>query len=148
MSGLEIRRILVPTDFSATSEKALRYALDLARKFSAEVTLLHVFDERVVKNIFHIHQLSPEKAREEMLDSAKERLRRLAETVDTTGVPIDTRYEEGLPPRVVQETAEEIAADLIVLGTHGETGLSHLLYGTTAEGVVRGAPCPVLTVNP
>jgi nucleotide-binding universal stress UspA family protein len=148
MSEFAIGRILVPTDFSRTSERALRYAIGLARAFGSEITLLHVFDTRVVENVFHIHQLTPERAREEMQRSAEERMDRLRESAGTEGVPVAVRYAEGLPPRVVQETAEEIRADLIVMGTHGETGLAQLLYGATAEGVVRGAPCPVLTVNP
>ena len=136
------------TDFSTISGKAFRYACVLARTFGSEITILHVFDSRVVENIFHIHQLTPERARAEMLRSAEERMAKLIEETEVGEVPLTTRYEEGLPPRVVREMAEEIDADLIVMGTHGETGLSQLLYGTTAEGVVRGASCPVLTVNP
>lgn len=148
MSPLAIERILVPTDFSATSEKAVRYAVEMARVFSAEVVLLHVFDERVVDNIYHIHELSPERARAEMRKSAEKSMAALMEADWAGGVPMSARYAEGLPPVAVKDAAAEVDADLVVMGTHGRTGITHLLYGSTAEGVVRGAPCPVLTVNP
>jgi nucleotide-binding universal stress UspA family protein len=148
MSPIKMERILVPTDFSDQSQKAFLYAVEMARLFEAEIVLLHVFDQRVVNDVFHIHQLPPEEARQEMLRRAEERMETFSILDEAKGIPLRTRFEEGIPPQVVQETAEEIEADLIVIGTHGETGLTHLLYGTTAEGVVRGAPCPVLTVNP
>ncbi|MHC4473332.1 MAG: universal stress protein, partial [Planctomycetota bacterium] len=72
MSSFRLSRILVPTDFSEYSERAFRYAVNLARVFSAEIVLLHVLDTRVVENIYHIHELSPEKARSEMRLSAEQ----------------------------------------------------------------------------
>jgi universal stress protein A len=148
MSPLEIARILVPTDFSAPSEKAVRYGVELARVFSSEIVLLHVLDTRVVDNIYHIHELSPERARAEMRRSAEKAMAALVAADWAEGVRIVTRFVEGLPPIAVKEVAEEVKADLVVMGTHGRTGITQLLYGSTAEGVVRGAPCPVLTVNP
>lgn len=148
MSALKIERILVPTDFSPTSEKAVRYAVELARVFSSEVVLLHVFDTRIVDNIYHIHELSPERARTEMQKSAEKSMAALTEADWAAGVPLVPRYVEGLPSVAVKDVAAEVGADLVVMGTHGRTGITQLLYGSTAEGVVRGAPCPVLTVNP
>ena len=142
------KRILMPTDFSSCAEKALRYAVGLARVFSSRITVLHVFDDRVVNSLYNLRKLSPEVAREEMLKTAKKRMKKLMKADFVSGLKLQARYAEGFPPRVVQEVAEEIGADLIVMGTHGDTGLAQLLYGSTAEGVVRGAPCPVLTVNP
>ena len=148
MCALEIKRVLVPTDFSPTSEKAVRYAVDLAKAFGAEVVLLHVFDSRVVENIYHIHQLSPERAREEMQRSAEHEMGKLLSADWGAGVALTARYAEGVPPICVKEEAEAVSADLIVMGTHGRTGIAHLLYGSTAQGVAHGAPCPVLTINP
>ena len=143
-----MERILAPTDFSQTSEKAFRYAADLARLFDAEIIILHVFDSRVAENIYHIHQMSAEKAREEMQRSAEESVAKILGTKEAEGLRISTRYAEGIPANVVREEAAEVGADRIVMGTHGQTGITQLLYGSTAEGVVHGAPCPVLTVNP
>lgn len=148
MSPLTIRRILAPTDFSPRAEKAVRYAFDLARVFSSEVILLHVFDARVVENIYHIHHLSPDRAREEMRRSAEQAMAAITGADWASGVQAVARYAEGLPPIVVKQLAAEVQADLIVMGTQGGTGLTQLLYGSTAEGVLRSAPCPVLTVNP
>jgi nucleotide-binding universal stress UspA family protein len=105
-------------------------------------------DTRVVDNIYNIHQLSPERAREQMRKSSETAMEPLLAADFAEGVTVTATYTEGIPPVEVKEVAERIAADLIVMGTHGKTGLSHLLYGTTSEGVLRGAPCPVLTVNP
>ena len=148
MSPLKLSKILVPTDFSGHAEKAFRYACDCARLFDADLFLLHVFDTRVVDNIYHIHQLTPEAARREMRISAERSVERFRALEEAAGIRITPLFEEGIPQIEVKRVAAEIGADLIVMGTHGTTGLTQLLYGTTAEGVVRGAPCPVLTINP
>jgi len=148
MGSLVIQRILAPTDFSSCAEKAFRYAAGFARTFDSEIVLLHVFDNRVINSLYNLRKLSPEVAREEMLKTAKKRMKKLMKVDFAKGLSLSAHYAEGFPPSVVQETAEELGADLIVMGTHGDTGLAQLLYGSTAEGVVRGAPCPVLTVNP
>ena len=148
MSPLKLNKILVPTDFSGHSEKAFRYACECATVFDADIFLLHVFDTRVVDNVYHIHQLTPDAARKEMRASAEQSVKRFSALDEAKGVRITPLYEEGIPQIEVKRVAVEIAADLIVMGTHGTTGLTQLLYGTTAEGVVRGAPCPVLTINP
>jgi nucleotide-binding universal stress UspA family protein len=148
MSPLKLKRILMPTDFSSCADKAFRYAADLAHVFSAEIVLLHVFDSRVVDSLFNMKKMSGEEAREAMLKVARKRMKKLRKADFTSGLKLSERYADGFPPSVVPEVAEEIGADLIVLGTHGETGLAQLLYGSTAEGVVRRAPCPVLSVNP
>lgn len=148
MVAIRIEKILLPTDFSTHSLKAFNWASELARNFTAEVVLLHVFDTRVVENIYHIHQHSPERAREELQQVAEGRIADLVGGKDAQDLAISAVYAEGIPPVEVKRVAEEIGADLIVMGSHGSTGLSQLLYGSTAEGVARGAPCPVLTINP
>ncbi|MEN8148539.1 MAG: universal stress protein [Planctomycetota bacterium] len=148
MASLHFERILAPTDFSSCAEKAFRFAAGLARTFDSEIVLLHVFDERVVSSLFNLRKMAPEEAREAMLKTAKKRMKKLMKVDFAKDLRLRARYEQGFPPRVVQATAEEIGADLIVMGQHGDAGLAQLLYGSTAEGVVRGAPCPVLTINP
>jgi nucleotide-binding universal stress UspA family protein len=148
MSNLRFRRILVPVDFSDTSEKAFFYAAELARAFDSEILLLHVIDTRVADNIFHIHQLPPEEARREMRKSAEEAVARILDLPEAQGLNIETHCVEGIPSVVISKLAEEQEVALIAMGTHGTTGIAHLLYGSTAEAVLRGAPCPVLTINP
>ncbi len=148
MSPIRLKRILVPTDFSGTSEKAFGFAAELARAFGAEIILLHVVDTRVVDNIFHIHQMPPEEARLQMLKTAEEGVARIMGLAEAEGLNISARYVEGIPPVEVKKAAADLDADLIAMGTHGTTGIAHLLYGSTADAVLRGAPCPVLTVNP
>jgi len=148
MCALKMSRILVPTDFSDTSRKALEYAVGLAEAFRAKIVLLHVLDTRVVTNVYHIHQLDPDSARVQMRRSAEEAMEKALATDVARNVTLSARYVEGIPAVEVKREAEESGADLIVMGTHGETGLAHLLYGSTADGVLRGAPCAVLTVKP
>jgi nucleotide-binding universal stress UspA family protein len=148
MSPIRMKRILVPMDFSDTSEKAFSYAAEIARAFGAEIVLLHVVDTRVVDNVFHIHSMPPEDARAQMRKSAEEAVARIVGLEESAGLTISAIYAEGIPPVEVKQAAEEVNADLIAMGTHGTTGIAHLLYGSTADGVLRGAPCPVLTVNP
>lgn len=132
---IELARILLPTDFSKFSREATEYACAFADQFDAELHLLHVFES---------HEIAyPEL--EETIDSA------LADV-------LDPNWAEGR--RIVKATAEgpafleiirygrEHDIDLIVMGTHGRSGLAHALIGSVAERVVRKAPCPVLTVRP
>lgn len=140
-------RILTAIDFSENSGYAFDHALTLAKQFNAELTILHVINEPVDLRGFYVPHISFEQLEKEIEEGAekmmetfcRERLDSYAQykTVITTGVP----YEE------ITAAAVKIDASLIVLGTHGRTGLDHILFGSTAERVVRSAPCPVLTVR-
>jgi len=143
---LTIRKILFPTDFSNASTAALGHAVMLADSFEAELTLLHVAaDER---HSLQAHFPELEKAADELQELAEEQL---AEMTDTTR---PRRLAVKRVVRLSQTPVEEIANysreenfDLIVMGTHGRTGVAHLLMGSIAESLVRLAPCPVLTVR-
>jgi nucleotide-binding universal stress UspA family protein len=144
----DIKRILVPTDFSPTAEAALTYAIEFARKFGATVTLLHVFDDPFVTGgVFSAEYVPmPQEMRNDILADLR---RRLDDAVARSG------YSEATPQLLVGPTAKTIVAaaqergdDLIVMGTHGRGGVAHLLLGSVAERVVRTAGCPVLTVRP
>lgn len=142
---LKLKRILLPVDFSECSRKATTYAASLARQFNAEVLLLHVIE------------IAPHPPEMLILESetlnAKLRTetnRLLSEWRQEIPERISTRVllRNGTAPyREIVQAAHENNADLIVLGTHGRTGLAHLLIGSTAERVVRHAPCPVLVVR-
>jgi nucleotide-binding universal stress UspA family protein len=137
---LPIRTILHPTDFSDRSRNALQLAAALARDYRARLVLLHVLPRPVVAYGDGLVPPDPEDLRAEV----REELDRL--TVPGPDLPTDRRVAEGDPAGVILHLAREAPADLIVLGTHGRTGLGRLLMGSVAEQVVRRAPCPVLTV--
>jgi nucleotide-binding universal stress UspA family protein len=142
-----ITRILVPTDFSATSEVALDYAITVASRFGASLHLLHVVDDPFVGGAFgsEVYITSVPTMRVHLVDEAETRLCRLLPLCRRVAARSQVRV--GRPPEVIREVAEEQGIDLIVMGTHGRTGMAHLLLGSVAEKIVREAPCPVLTVR-
>ncbi len=144
------RRILVPTDFSKTSNKALGVAVDLAAAQSAEIVLLHVAQPVLVGASPEIYGASAMvlKLIAEQEADAKRRLQRMGLSVRRkTGAPVRVLVRSGSAHEVIVAVADRLAADLIVIGTQGRSGLSHLLLGSVAERVVRLARCPVLTVS-
>lgn len=139
--------ILVAVDFSDSSDNAFQMALSMARKFEARMIILHVINEPVDLRGFYVPHISFEKLEEEIEEGAK----KMMETFCRQNILDYDNYESliipGLPYEQIIEQAEEKSADLIVLGTHGRTGLDHVLFGSTAEKVVRKSPLPVLTVR-
>jgi nucleotide-binding universal stress UspA family protein len=144
---MHIRHILVPTDFSDGSRRALETALDLAHDTGARVTLLHV--HHVPASVFPdvILPMTPELMRD-VERSVDHVLEHLVEEARQHGVEADFHTVFGTTHLEICKSAEDVGADLIVIGTHGRSGLSHVLLGSVAEKVVRKAPCPVLTVRP
>jgi nucleotide-binding universal stress UspA family protein len=140
---LPLRTIVHPTDFSETSEQAFRLAGSLARDHGARLLLLHVFSPAALAEERGF--LGPS---EEPYDRVKEAFRRL-EASDARLGELDVKclIEIGNPIQKILHSAAETGCDLIVMGTHGRTGLHHVLMGSVAEQVVRKAPCPVLTVK-
>lgn len=139
--------ILVAVDFSDSSVNAFQMALSMARKFEAKLVLLHVINEPVDLRGFYVPHISFEKLEEEIEEGAK----KMMESFCRQNIVDFDNYESlivpGLPYEQIIEHAGEKGADLIVLGTHGRTGLDHVLFGSTAEKVVRKSPYPVLTVR-
>ncbi|MCI0462243.1 MAG: universal stress protein [Gemmataceae bacterium] len=138
---LPIHTILHPTDFSDRSDYAFHLACALARDYGARLVLLHVTTAPTV--VYGEGILPPDP--ELLLQEAREQLNRLE--VPDGNVRAERRLEEGDPVTDTLRVAQEIHADLIVMGTHGRTGLGRLLMGSVAEQVVRKASCPVLTVR-
>jgi nucleotide-binding universal stress UspA family protein len=136
-----IRTILHPTDFSRYSENAWRVACSLARDYGANLLVLHVREVPVA--VYGEFGTVPP----DTYDA--EALRRELATVEPTvsGLSVERRLTEGNPAAEIVRVAKENNCDLIVLGTHGRTGLGRLLMGSVAEQVVRKATCPVLTVK-
>jgi universal stress protein A len=145
---MEIRQILAPTDFSEFSIQAIESAFALAQTFGAKLLLLHVVElpaypvEGFVPSTMGT-TLIDDLQRQASLDLAQV----LPEPPNAT-VEVSRQVVVGIPYRKIVEVAEAAKADLIVVATHGRTGLSHLVMGSVAERVVRTAPCPVLTIRP
>jgi universal stress protein A len=140
---ISIRRILCPVDFSPTAEHALRYGLELARGMGAELHLLHVFQLPIYAMPDGALIAAPEQVAT-LSDRLQEELNKMAAAFP--GVT-KSYLLEGVPHREIDALAKKIGADLIVMGTHGRSGLAHLLIGSVAERVVRSSPVPVLTVR-
>lgn len=140
-------KILVPVDFSACGREALRYGVELTSRYDAELHLLHVLDIRYAGADYVMGLPNFQGFEEEMRRHAEAEMEKLASAPDLEGRSVQSSLREGIPSQEILSMAEEIGADLIVMGTHGRTGLEHLVLGSTAERVVRMAPCPVLTVR-
>lgn len=144
MGGLEDRRVLLATDFSAPAELAYAYGAGLAKALHAGMLILNVLegppglDREFPVNTLFFKQLQEESDRE---------LAKVSRVAEKDGIAYETRQVYGKPAACVVTVAKEMMPALIVLGTHGRTGWDRLLLGSTAEAVVREAPCPVLTVR-
>ncbi|MEB2309661.1 MAG: universal stress protein [Candidatus Brocadiaceae bacterium] len=143
---ISIRNILCPIDYSVYSEMALKYAIEFAEKYQAKLYLMHVLDIRVydINNpeLYNINVVD-----EETVEKLRERLLRCVNE-DTRGrISVEALIIQGVPFAEIIKVSKEYRIDLIVIGTHGRTGLSHAIMGSVAEKIVRKAPCPVLTIR-
>lgn len=145
-SEFRLRRILVPVDFSTFSGRALRHALPLAWQFGAEVMLLHIIETFPIDYMVGTESVPETSAQGRR--RAKADLNRLADKIPgMSEVSRQCVVRVGKPWREITAAARDLDADLIVLSTHGRTGLERVYLGSTAERVVRHAPCPVLVVR-
>ena len=143
-----IDKIIVPIDFSDASEHAARYAAKLSRRLNASVHLIHVLEEMPVSPgplEFYAGE-SPE-AREERYQCARRRLNALAESVATYATRVTIEVRSGAIAESIGRAVVDYGADLVVMSTHGRTGMSHLLMGSVAEKVIQNARCPVLAIR-
>lgn len=143
----QFTKILIAVDFSENSECAFDYALTLATQFDAELTIIHVINEPVDLRGFYVPHISFEQLEKEIEESAVTMMETFCSSKLGTFSNYTSKILTGIPYDEITATAARIGASLIVMGTHGRTGLDHLLFGSTAERVVRAASCPVLTVR-
>ena len=147
MEPIAPKLILVPTDFSAPSAQALRYGAALAQRFSAHLLVIYA-DPFVPPVDFTISAAGAfGLPREKMVESAREQLQTFAEMNISPAVPYDVRVLASAPTDAIVAQASEVGASLIVMGTHGRTGLRRLLVGSVTEAVMRLAPVPVVIVH-
>jgi len=145
--AFRLRRILVPIDFSENSKKALRYAQPFAEQFRAEIILLHVVEPMIRPEGYMIVPAAMESRRVARMDEREVRLGSLRHREIGEGIKGDTIVQMGEPYKEIINMAKARKAHLIIIATHGYTGVKHMLVGSTAERVVRQAPCPVLVVR-
>jgi nucleotide-binding universal stress UspA family protein len=147
---MTIRSILLPTDFSDCANYALSYATSLAREFKASILCVHVV-EPVVQTVGYTGITEPmpiADISEQLEDSATRELPKIAECEECDGLEVEEVIAHGDAAAEIVRVAKERSADLIVIASHGRTGLGRILFGSTAEAVVRHASCPVLVVKP
>jgi len=146
---IQIKRLLVPTDFSEHSEQAALYAVELAKRFQAdEVHCLHVSD--IPADLLATSAYTMTGPSQEFIEQVRQENRKNLEAFAKNrlaGVPVRTAFLEGRPFVEIIRYARDHEIDLVVIATHGRTGLTHALFGSVAEKVVRKAPCPVLVVK-
>ena len=144
---LKPTKILVPTDFSEYSDKALRQALDIALQYKAKVFVLHVVHEQITQCVYDycLSAAEVQRAEEQLIAAAKQNLeKQLAKVPAAKEVELTADVRKGIPSEEVLKEEQEKGIDLIVIASLGQTGLSKYLIGSIARNVLKGAKCPVL----
>ncbi|MBN2370690.1 MAG: universal stress protein [Vicinamibacteria bacterium] len=142
---INLKRILVPTDFSDSANHALVYGTSFAREYKAELTLLHVVETLSVGYASDLFPVPMAEVFQEITGYARSELAKLSVTASARGVAVREMVAQGKAAAEIIRIAREEEIDMIVLGTHGRGIIDHALFGSTTERVVRKAPCPVLT---
>ena len=143
---IPFRVILVPMDFSPHSAVVLDRAVDLARAFGARIHLLHSYGVPV-RGVMPYDFTVPDGVWEGIGKSAEVKLEEFRQRIVSEGLEASSEVSPAMPSEAIVAAAEQTDADLIVMGTHGYTGLKHVLLGSVAERTIRLAPCSVLTVK-
>ncbi len=141
-----IRTILVPVDFSDYSQAAVDQAVALGKELGAKLHLLHCYQINV-GGVSPYGVVLPQNLDREIRDAAQAKLSEWAEKAKAAGLEVETSVTPLFPSEAIASIAEDVGADLVVMGTRGLSGLKHVLLGSVAERTIRTAPCPVLTVK-
>ena len=144
---IKIEKILCPVDFSDHSQAALTYAADLARSLGSQLIVLHAVAPVLYPVAYGLAPVGPANYEEQARQAAEEKLGEIVAGLDKGGVFATSLVVTGTPWLRIPELVEEHKIDLVVMATHGLTGLKHALLGSNAEQVVRRCSCPVLTVK-
>lgn len=146
----EPKNILVPTDFSDYADKALKQAIDLAKQYKAKIYLLHVIDDGFQQCTvdYCVDEATVEKIIADSMSSAKEKLEKEAKKI-AEGAAVEIIFDaiRGIPPEEIIKEQESKGIDLIVIASHGKTGILKNLMGSVADKVMKKAKCPVLLVR-
>ncbi len=147
-SALGIRSILVPIDFSVHSKNALKYAVPMARQFGASLHLIYVVEPTIYPADLGFGQVVLPGVEEELRQKGAKELQVLIEREIGNRVRATSSVRTGNPHHEILNEAEDLDIDLIIVATHGHTGVEHMIFGSTADRLVRHARCPVLTIRP
>lgn len=142
-----IDKILFACDFSENSGSALEHALMFARQLNARLIILHVINEPVDLRGFYVPHISFDRLEKEIEEGAQQMMQKFASESLAGFENFETCIISGIPYEEIVRKANDEQVGMIILGTHGRTGVDHFLFGSTAERVVRTASCPVLTVR-
>lgn len=148
--GVQMRtfdKVLFATDFSESSEHAFEYALALAQQFNSRLIILHVINEPVDLRGFYVPHVSFENLEKEIEEGAQQMMSKFCASHITDFNNFESEIVTGIPFEEILKRADRDKVSFIVLGTQGRSGIDHLLFGSTAERVVRKAHCPVVTVR-
>lgn len=145
---IHIEKVLHPTDFSNNSDHALKYACAFAKHFGAELHLIHVVADLALVIVPPVDEYLPESYYEDARQRADDELSKMPNEALIGNIAVLKKSLGGAVFPQIVRYAKENNIDMIVMGTHGYSGLTHLVMGSIAEKVVRKSPCPVLTVHP
>ncbi len=145
--GVKWHKIVCPVDLSEVSMGALRLAVSVADQCEASLVVMNVVEPIVAPSDFTFGPLTTGEVEDRLVERSEQALKELAANLDLPPARVAVRVERGRASSEIVRAAQEEKADLIVIGTHGYTGVAHVLLGSTAERVIRKAPCPVLTVR-
>lgn len=145
---LNIRNIIVPTDFSELSKTSFSYAVDIAKRWNAKIHLMYVLEKTPPFLAMRSLDVNEKEVLDTMEKEAKEDLDNLIEDFGVHELEVVPILKKGLDYEEIVKYSKDINADLIVIATHGHTGLLHTLLGSVAEKVIRYAKCPVLVTTP
>lgn len=143
----KFEKILFALDFLENSEHAFDYAYTMADKFNARLIIIHVIQEPVDLSGFYAPHISFEKLEKEIEEGAEKMMEKFCRTMIGDFTNYETAIVSGIPYEEILKMADKEHVSLIVMGTQGRRGIDHLLFGSTAERVVRNAKCPVMTVR-
>lgn len=144
--SIGVKRILVPIDFSSYSKNALEYAVPLSQMFLAELVLVYVVEPTVYPADFSFGQVGFPSVEEELRNRGSEELTKLIENRIPRSVKSRKVIRTGKPYLEILEAIKAERADIVVIATHGHSGVEHLLFGSTAEKVIKKARCPVVVI--
>jgi nucleotide-binding universal stress UspA family protein len=144
---MEIKSILFPTDFSEGSAEALKYAVEFANRYGAKLYVLHVIYDVAKASGWYVPHVSMDAIYKDIQEGARKELDNFGVN-ELGGIKnVERIVQTGVPYQEIMNCAVKNKIDMIIIGTHGRTGIDRILFGSTAAQVVRNAPCPVLTVR-
>ncbi|UCG77981.1 MAG: universal stress protein [Nitrospirota bacterium] len=144
---MDIKTILCPTDFMEESRQAVRHAVDIARKYGSKIYLLHIMHDLEKITGWYVPHITIDELYKDIESGAQKELDSIVAEEFKGFSDVEKVILRGIPYTEIIDFAEEKGADLIVIGTHGRKGLEKVIFGSTAEQVVKNSKCPVLTVR-